>query len=123
MIVGKVKRRGIIRSMNTEQNAIDASKDAVESSKVAAEKIETARLAQVDLNQDKIKEMMIEVLHDVFDEKVSSGRFIDVSRIPLICQSIMGLNKRVESIDDSITWVVRIVIGAVVLGLIALLIK
>ena len=58
-----------------------------------------------------------------FSAGVGDKRYIDITRIPLICQSIVGINSRLEGIEGNLTWGVRIVVGAIILGLIALLIK
>jgi hypothetical protein len=60
-------------------------------------------------------------LREVFGEGVEMQRFVDVTRIPLICKSIVNLENDVKSIKDNITWGVRIVLGAVILGILTLL--
>lgn len=103
--------------------ANEASKEVVESAKLAALAVEKARLAQVELNEDKVRNIMKEVLHDVFDQNVSSGRFIDINRIPLICQSILGINQTLTDLKDNQKWAVRIVLGIVIAGVVGLLFK
>lgn len=58
-----------------------------------------------------------------FSAGVGDKRFIDITRIPLICQSIVGIDSRLKNIEGNVTWGVRIVVGAVLVALIALVIK
>ena len=84
--------------------------------------------AQNLLDQQKEKQMIDsfqKALEEVFKIKDGDGnkRFVDVSRIPLICQSIVQLHEDVGKIRENLTWIVRMIIGSVVLGLLALLFK
>lgn len=53
--------------------------------------------------------------------KSTSNRFIDVSRIPLICADIATIRGQLKAIEDNIRWGVRIVIGAVIMALLGML--
>lgn len=58
------------------------------------------------------------------DEYFSQDRkFIDVSRIPLICQDIRNIHTSLNKIEDNMTWIVRLIIGSVVLAILALVFK
>ncbi len=77
--------------------------------------------------QNDMHEAQIEAIFDrsfkkafTLDDGITR-RFVDISRANLICQSIAGIDGRLESIEGNITWGVRIVIGAVILGLLGLI--
>ena len=70
-----------------------------------------------------IKKEIREAVEDAFSAQVLDKRYIDVSRIPLICQSIVGIDNRLTNIEGNITWGVRIVVGAVLAALLALIIR
>ena len=61
-------------------------------------------------------------VEDAFSAKVLDKRYIDVSRIPLICQSIIGIDNRLKNIEGNITWGVRIVVGTVITALLGLIV-
>lgn len=87
--------------------------------------------------ETKSKDWMIEVLEEYFNRGVDKKKFIDVNRIPLICQDISEIHttlqeiksaqeqsqKNISEMQDNFKWGVRLVLGAVVLGLVALLFK
>ena len=96
-----------------------------ELSKIEAEKIlEQARLTAKDLatkTQQETTQSLIEALRQVFGEHEESKRFIDITKIPLICQSIVSMDKRIEKIDDNLKWIVRLIIGSVILAVLGLI--
>jgi hypothetical protein len=69
------------------------------------------------------KQEIRQAVQDAFSAGIGENRYIDITRIPLICQSIIGIDKRLKGIEGNITWGVRIVLGAVILALIAVIIK
>lgn len=75
------------------------------------------------LRQERQKQEMLAVLNEYFDAGVEKKKFIDTSRIPLICQDIKVIHQSIEKIDANVTWIVRLIIGAVLLGLVGMLIK
>lgn len=79
----------------------------------------------MEITSEQLEETMHAVLSKMFAAEDAEGnnRFINVGRVPLICQSILGINKRLESIESNMTWGVRIVIGAVILALLTLVLK
>lgn len=105
----------------------DASKEAIVKAKEAAEAIEISRSTQMqdmlDRSDERITGLLSKVLKNVFGEYENSGRFIDAAKIPLICQQINQLHDNVASIQDNIKWAARIIIGAVILALLALVLK
>ena len=46
-----------------------------------------------------------------------------VARIPAICTDIRNIMDDIKNIQDNITWGVRIIIGAIILALVAMVIK
>jgi hypothetical protein len=69
------------------------------------------------------KDEMLTILDEYFNRGVDKKKFVDVSRIPLICQDISNIHKSLEKIEDNVSWVVKLIVGAVLLGLIALILK
>lgn len=88
-----------------------------------ADKVANILLTISNKDDARVTKSLSDALRDVFGEHESSGRFIDVARIPLICQSILTTDTRLRSIEDDLKWGVRIVLGAVILGVIALAFK
>lgn len=70
---------------------------------------------------ETVKREIREAVEDAFSAQVLDKRYIDVSRIPLICQSIVGIDNRLRGIEGNITWGVRIVVAAVIGALLTLL--
>lgn len=120
------------------------SAEAMQAEAVAAEARERAHRAEMDAYRAETTKMFSEALREAFGEQKSSGRFVDISRIPLICKNIESIDAKLEkiiatmeenyvkvetaknlsdkvaSLSDNQTWVVRIVIGAVIMALLGL---
>lgn len=63
-----------------------------------------------------------EYLLTILDEYFSNGKkFIDVNRIPLICQDISTIHADIKGIKNNITWTVRTVLGALIAAIIYML--
>lgn len=84
----------------------------------------------MNTEENKTKEYLISVLDEYFDRGVDKKKFIDVNRIPLICQDIFNIHKDIGEIkenqkemQDNVKWVVRLIIGAVILAGIAMILK
>ncbi len=132
---------------DTQQKAQDATQEAIISKQHTAEVVEKARMAQIEAANEKAEELIVkaeavaeklarhtqnsdakitkslsDALRDVFGEAENSGRFIDTSRIPLICQDIKGMHSSIESIEENISWIVKLIVGTVVLALLGLVI-
>ncbi len=109
------------------ENTTDASKEAINKAKEAAEAVENSRAEQmstfISKADDRTVKNLSQALSDVFGENSSAGRFIDVKRIPLICAQITQIHTDISGIQDNLKWAVRVVIGAVILGLLTLLFK
>jgi len=71
---------------------------------------------------DSIKREIRLAVEDAFSAQVLDKRYIDVSRIPLICQSITNIDARLKGIEGNITWGIRIVVAAVITALMGLII-
>ena len=72
--------------------------------------------------QKKQRDEMLDILDEYFNRGVDKKKFIDVNRIPLICQDISNIHIALKKIEDNVTWIVRLIIGAVVTALIGLVI-
>lgn len=69
------------------------------------------------------RDELTKTLDDYFSGGVQNKKFVDVSRIPLICQDISVMHGDIAEIKDSIKWVTRLIIGAVLLATIAMILK
>lgn len=69
------------------------------------------------------REEMLWILEEYFERWLEKKKFVDTSRIPLICQDIAQIHKRMEKIDDSLTRIVRLIIGALILTALNSMIK
>lgn len=110
-----------------EPTAREASDQAVHKAKSAAAAVELAREAQqaelVEKTAQKTKEALLEGLKEVFgdgDYPESSQMKILVARVPILCTSIEAMHKSIESIESNQAWVVKIIVGAVVLAVLKL---
>lgn len=67
----------------------------------------------------------VESVRMVLREEMSpnKGRYIDITRVALICQSIIGIDARLKNIEDNQKWAVHIIVGAVIVAVIALVLK
>lgn len=74
-----------------------------------------------DMNEIDRKQEMLLILDEYFNRGVDKKKFIDVNRIPLICQDISNIHKSLDKIEGNLDWVVKIIIGAVILALIGLI--
>lgn len=75
--------------------------------------------------QEFMADAIAKAIEKVFEVPDSDNkkRFIDISRVPLICQAIVTINDRLEAIEGNISKGVWIVLTAVIVALIALVIK
>ncbi len=103
---------------NLQDIAHEASAEAVHKTKNAQQAIEIAREAQM-------ASAIAQAVKEVFslDDGNGQKRFVDISRVPLICQAVVGIDQRLKSIEGNMTWGVRIIIGAFIMGVVALLWK
>lgn len=105
-----------------------SSAEAVQKAKEAAAAAQKANQDQIEAsNRDseaRITKAFTEALKQAFSTDLTvdgQKRFIDITRIPLICQSIIGIDSRLDSIEGNIKWGVRLVIGGVIVGVVTML--
>ena len=82
-----------------------------------------AETAEQLLDSAKQSQQMVEIISEslrkVFGENVESKRFVDITRIPLICQSIIGIHESLKDIKKNMVskesfWPVKVLVyGAV----------
>jgi hypothetical protein len=51
---------------------------------------------------DPVTKALADALRDVFGEHTKSQRFVDVTRIPLICKSIFDTNENLKAINEKL---------------------
>lgn len=126
------------------------SAEAVDAAAIHAEAVEKARMAQVQAMIEESERRMTGALQtalkEVFSEGERNKRYIDVTRVPLICQNITGIHdslkkledkmetklvsreafdaqkEKVDGLQDNQKWVVRSIIGIVIAAVMALII-
>ena len=80
--------------------------EAVNATVVAAEATENARKAQIQEllaeSDERTAKIVGAAIKEAFGENKAQGRYIDVSRIPLICQNIDGIHSTLQLIDKKI---------------------
>ncbi len=54
------------------------------------------------LEDKRIVELLSKAMNEVFSANVEQGKFIDVSRVPLICQSIISIHENIKSIKEDL---------------------
>lgn len=110
--------------------AQEASATAVTAAKVAAKAVEVSREAQlaeaVEKTAVQTKQALLEGLKEIFggpNQEDPEHMQIIYSKIPVLCVRVDAIDKNIEEIKDGIKWVIRMVIGAVIVALISLVIK
>ena len=53
-------------------------------------------------NDERVKEILTNALKEAFGEHTESGRFVDITRIPLICKSIIDTSTKIAEINDKL---------------------
>ncbi len=81
---------------------IDASVEAVHAAKNAAQAVETARALQAAALSENATQSLVEALRQVFGEGQERQRFIDITRIPLICQSIIQMGDDLKEMNKKL---------------------
>lgn len=99
--------------------------DPLVDSKVAeaAQAAAVAHEANSNAREAQMHETLVKALREVLVDGESEERPMLIKRIPFICKDIIDIKEDVSDINDNIKWGVRIVIGAVILGVLALLFK
>lgn len=57
------------------------------------------------MEQADITKAISDSLRNIFEEGEKAGRFIDVTRIPLICASIVDMHQNINSIQNNLKWI------------------
>lgn len=110
-------------------SASEASATAVHKAQSAALAVEISRQVQLEETIQKTAEVtkasLLAGLKEVFgdgDEKDPNQMKVLVRRIPILCSSVDSMHKSLEKIESNQAWVVRIVLGAVILAVLKLVI-
>lgn len=111
-------------------DAHDASEAAAHKAKSAQAAIELARELQnqelIEKTAQKSKEALVEALKEVFTndgQKSPQEMRVLIQRVPIICTSIIQMHEDIKALKDSQMWAVRIIIGGVLAGVIAMVFK
>jgi len=82
------------------------SAEAVNAQAIAAEAIEKARKAQMEellaASEARMTDALATALRTVFGENEDAGRFVDVSRVPLLCKSVVDINIKLAGIEKKL---------------------
>jgi hypothetical protein len=91
-------------NMNDTKTADIAAKAIIdEAQAVAKNLVDTAARTAARMTEntdDRTTKMLADALREVFGENTSSNRFIDITRIPLICQSINGIHENLTELKQ-----------------------
>ncbi len=111
-----------------ETDAEYASRQAIHKAKNAQQAVETAREIQlreaVAQTAVETKKAVLEGLQQIFqgpDEDNPEHMRIIYQKIPVLCIRVDAIDKNIENINDNIKWIVRIVLGAVVMAILGLI--
>ena len=75
-------------AVNVVSRAVDVAKEVVQTAANTADERTTATLAAA--------------LREVFGENRDARRFVDITRIPLICQSIVGIHSELKDLKQMV---------------------
>lgn len=105
----------------------EQSREAIHAAKNAAQAVEFARQEQLEsamkFNDDRTVQLFKEALREVFGDMPTyetDQLHVLLPRIPLLCLTVQGMSKQLDDIQGNLTWVVRIVIGAVIMAVLGL---
>lgn len=82
------------------------SQEAVRATTIAQEAIEKARHVQLDT-------AIADGLDKYFNRGVQERKFVDVDRIPFICDDIRGIHIKIEKMGNDFVWIKWLVMGLV----------
>lgn len=118
--------------MNDSINDNNIISHAAEVASAVVKKAEEVASRVASESEDRNTQSLVEALRQVFGENEEAKRFVDVSRIPLICQSILQIHMDIKDIKQMNTdaqknyitndqfWPVKsVVYGAISITLIA----
>ena len=101
--------------------------DATETAKGVVEKATNVAADLATKTHEEHKQTtkaLEEALRNVFGEHEDAQRFVDVTKIPLLCKSVIDINLRLLGIETQlkpIFWGVGIIAGAVILAIVGAL--
>lgn len=112
-------------------NLSPEAREAAHAAKNAQQKIELAREAQLTEIATRTAELteqaLLKGLQKVFGmdggDRSDQEMKILVQRVPILCTMLVAMDKRIEKIDANLTWGVRIIVGAVLAAVLALVLK
>ena len=87
--------------------------DAANAAAIAQEAIEKSRNVQ-------IKAAIGEAISDFFDRGVTSKKYVDIGRIPFICDDIEKIHLSINAIESNVWWIMTIgggIGGTILLGI------
>lgn len=79
-------------------NKTRSNKGPAEAAKIAQQLVADTLVA----SDERISKQLTTALRDIFGEHQASGRFIDVTRIPLLCKSVIDTNTRLGKIEEKL---------------------
>lgn len=74
-------------------DAVHTAEDLVHKATQTAERL-------MDDSEERTTKALADALREVFGENQDARRFVDITRIPLICQSITGIDKTLTELKD-----------------------
>lgn len=89
----------------------------------AAHQAAVSHEATSNAREAQMHETLVKALREVLVDGNDEERPMLIKRIPFICRDILAINEKVSAINDNIKWGVRIVLGAVIIGVLTLLFK
>src|SRR3990167_7102289 len=89
----------------------------------AKQAVKDAAEAAAQINKPNDVEYLAQVLRDVLEKGKDQGKYVDVGRIPFICQDIRTVKEQINEIHGNISWVVKLIVGAVILAALTLIFK
>lgn len=72
------------------------------------------------------EEAVFNALQKIFTmdgEKSTQEMSVLVQRIPILCTSVVSMQKSIEKIEANINWVIKLILGAVILAIVYTVIK
>jgi hypothetical protein len=89
--------------------------EAVQAISVAAEATEKAPLSQMEAiaekSDERIAALVSSSISEFFNRGISEKRFIDIGRIPFICDDIRGIHGQIAEQGNDIRWIKWLVMG------------
>jgi hypothetical protein len=116
--------------LSPDATAEEAAAVAVHKAKSLQQAVETARELQtaevIAETAKRVEASLLKGLREVFgdgDPKEPGQMKILVQRVPILCVAVKQTQDDIAEIKKNMDWAVKLIIGAVVVGLIALLFR